>query len=198
MRHEQEHAAPRKPELAKWAVAARRDRQSYPTGLTWKSSFSESYPSYVLLPDRCKDLLDSMGCKLPDSRVGSWNVSQTAIITGQQHRSPCLHPGALMWLPHRGRRMYGREAVGLQGMHLSHEAWERLDVLIQRAGLASDRLFWDLAGNAFCTVSVLPMQVIAMLVLARYELGSMATRDMTRAAKRQRTFDEDVMCLGSG
>lgn len=131
----------------------------------WNDNLTESYPAYRLLPDRIKDLLDFHSCAFPDPRVGAWNVSQSQPTLGKGH-CPCITPKALFWLPHRGRRMYGREAMSLQGMYMSD--WGSV------ADIADDRFLMELAGNAFCTVSMLPLQMALLATLARF-LGVSST-----------------------
>lgn len=124
----------------------------------WDDALTEAYPAFRLLPDRVKDLLDIHSCAFPDRRVGAWNVSQTQAILGKGHCT-CITPKALFWLPHRGRRMYGREAMTLQGMYMKD--WDSV------ADIADDKLLMELAGNAFCTISVLPLQMALLTILAR-------------------------------
>ena len=126
----------------------------------WQDGDEMSFPGYLLLPDRLKELLDSWQCRFPDDRVQVWNLSQSALIAGEGY-SPCLTPGAYMWLPHRGRRMYGREAMSFQALHVKQ--WDDVTT--------NDGLLFDMAGNAFCAVSVLPVQLMALFVLGRLELG---------------------------
>jgi site-specific DNA-cytosine methylase len=85
----------------------------------WTDSLAESMPGYLLLPDRQKDLLDLHGVRFPEAVPSIMNLSQGHLIGGKRcNVSPTITPGGYFWVAHRGRRLYGREALHLQGIFL--------------------------------------------------------------------------------
>lgn len=137
----------------------------------WRDEYSDTYPAYLLLSPRIQDLLDIMQCGFPDSRIGVWNLSQSDAIP-RANVCPCITPNAIMWLPHRGRRLCGREALCLQGLWVSN--WNAI------AECTSDKLLFELAGNAFNTVSALPIVLLGLVVLSKAcDSAALAARSMS-------------------
>ena len=137
----------------------------------------EQFPHYAMLPDRIKDLLDCSGIAVPHNQKLLMEVSQSSCSIGHGH---CLTvtPKGFVWLAHRGRSLLGREALRLQGVHIPD--------LSMLEDLFSDTQLHDLAGNAFCIASCMPVQLVVCLALANVSLPR-----QTRSA-RARTIDGEV------
>lgn len=108
-----------------------------------------------------------------------------------------LMPNVTIWVGQRGRLLTGVEAMALQGIH------------VPGAGALpfTDAQWYDLAGNAFCLASCLPVQMIGVLVFAclraRLEERVRRANDFPHqlleegreqpSCKRQRSDSEDAL-----
>ena len=153
---------PRAPGVPAWV---RRNCEQIATqagaGSHWQGSLADQCPSYLALPDRCKAMLDRWGCAFPDERRAALQLSQSQMYGGEVWYTPTLTPGSVLWITHRGRLCFGRDSLRLQGLWIPDSVYDSLPDEI------SDTLLCDLAGNAFCTVSVLTAQLLVMTTVAK-------------------------------
>jgi site-specific DNA-cytosine methylase len=163
-----ERIGTRTAKVERW-VHKHKELSSACASTAWRDCLAEHYPGYLLLSDRCKDLLDHEGCQFPHPRPLVLNISQTKASGGIGH-VPCLTPGGIFWVAHRARQLYGREALQCQGLYVSD--WQALVRPDPQHDELTDALFADMAGNAFCTVSVLPVQMLGLLLIAETEIMS--------------------------
>lgn len=160
----------------------------------WDDSKAGDYPAYMMLPDRIRDLLDHWECKFPDTRKAVLNCSQSTLSVGIGH-APTLTPQGFFWLTHRGRPLYGREMLALQGLFLGEDEWSKVE------DVATEELLQDLAGNAFNAVSALPIQLTLLLLLSKLDADcQLMTHDPASACRassgshksRKRKHGEDT------
>jgi hypothetical protein len=88
-----------------------------------------------------------------------YNLSQSKVGKHQGY-SNTVSPGMVLWLGHRARLGYARDKFQLQGMWISD--WSKVSHL-------SESQLSDMAGNAWCIASCLPMQLLAMMAVAHLQ-----------------------------
>ena len=132
----------------------------------WDPGMSNIYPTWLIIPERERTLLDQ-GClrfPTPDNgRPGTlapphkiFNVSQSHVSLGDGV-CPCITPSGHFWVENRGRVLEGSEMLRLQGIILSdHEEWTYSTGFLQH-----------LAGNAFSPFCVSISLVICLTISAR-------------------------------
>jgi site-specific DNA-cytosine methylase len=122
----------------------------------WRDGFVDRFPEYMLLPDRCKDMLDHQKVQFPANEPIVLNISQSKVSSTVGYSS-CVTPKAMLWLAERGRFANGHDFMALQAIHISN-----YDAV---GSVLSDSQLKDLAGNAFCAVNSLAAQILALFVL---------------------------------
>lgn len=114
-----------------------------------------TFPDYACLPDRCKDMFGISGGSVPHDESLFLEVSQSECKVGRGCVGT-ITPSGMVWIAKRGRRMRAIEAMAFQGLWLLasiHAEW-------------TERHVQDLAGNAFCTASCLPCQLLVVVLMA--------------------------------
>jgi hypothetical protein len=162
--------------IHKW-VSKHRATSSVCRASHWRDELAEDFPGFLLLPNRCQDLLDCRGVQFPSEEKLMLNVSQSKLTCALDHVGT-VTPKAMIWAAHRGRLCYGRDAMALQAIWISDSQYSAL------SNVVTDNQLFDLAGNAFCAVDCVVVQLVAVLVASR--LGSLA-----RAASEDAQSDLD-------
>jgi site-specific DNA-cytosine methylase len=155
--------------VPKW-VCKHRDRSESCSSSHWDDGLTATHPCFPNLPDRCKDLLEHRGIQFPHPTKLVLNVSQSG-VTGGEAVAPTITPHAIVYLAHRMRICYGRDALALQGLYIPDAGYEQLD------RIATDAQQFDLAGNAFNTASFTPAALACLLVLAKLHCAASVLAD---------------------